>query len=281
MGRLRQRAEPPHVVLLDLTGKVPGGGEREAAGELRRGHGLRQLQQGQGVATRLGDDPIADMVIEPARDDRDQEGASVVLGEPAEGELRQAVQHPLVRRLAHGEDDQERLGQHPPGDEPEDLARRSVEPLRVVDEAQQWPLGGDLRQEAERGERHEEPVGGAARREAEGDAQCVLLRFGDRVEVRQHRPAQLVQPGERQLHLGLDTRDPSDPEAGRLPSAMAQECGLAHAGLTTDGEDGAVASAGIFQQLVQHTTLRGATTERRGALSSHAPGSVSDQGDGP
>src|SRR5262249_24657387 len=81
-------------------------------------------------------------------------------------------------------------------------------------------VAGDLGEQAERRERHEEPVGGRAGREAEGDAEGVPLRLGKRVQLREERRAELVQPGERQLHLGLDTGDLDDAEARRLAGGV-------------------------------------------------------------
>ena len=151
--------------------------------------------------------------------------------------------------------------------------------MRIVDEAQQGPLRGDLRQQAERGQGDEEAVRRWSRRQPEGDAQGVLLGLGQRAELREHRRAELVQSGEGQLHLGLDTRDLRDSEAGRLPGAVAQERRLAHSGLTTDDEDRALAATGIVQQPVEHATLGGPAAERRGALSGHAPQSVTTSRD--
>ena len=150
---------------------------------------------------------------------------------PAELQLGQPDQLALVARVAHGEHDRHRLRQQAARDEPEDLSRGGVEPLRVVDEAEQRPFLGDVGQQAQRGQRDQE-AGGVAGLEAEGHSQGDLLRLGQRVEPPEHRRAEPVQPGERQLHLGLDPRDLRDPEARGLAGAVAQERRLADAGLT-------------------------------------------------
>ena len=114
------------------------------------------------------------------------------------------------------EHDRDRLGEQPARDEPEHLRGGLVEPLEVVDDAQQRLLLGDLRQQAERGQADEEAVGRRAGREAERDPQRVLLRLRERVEAVEQRRAELMQPGERQLHLGLDAGDlqrPGSPAA--------------------------------------------------------------------
>ena len=177
-------------------------------------------------------------------------------GEPSERQLRQARQLALVARLADREHDRHRLRQQPPRDEPEDLRRGGIEPLRVIDEAQQRPLRGDLGQQAERGQRDQEAVRRGAGRRPERDAQGVLLRLRQRAEPVEHRRAQLMQPRERQLHLRLDAGDLRDPEARRLPSAVVQERGLADARLAADDQDRALAAADVLQQPVERLDAR-------------------------
>ncbi len=67
----------------------------------------------------------------------------------------------MLARLARGEHDPDRLGQQAPGHERERERRRLVEPLSVIDDAQQRPLLSGLGQEAERGQPDQEPVGPA------------------------------------------------------------------------------------------------------------------------
>ena len=90
----------------------------------------------------------------------------------------------------------------------------------IVDEAQQRPRLGDVGQQGERGQADQEAVGRGAGREPERDPQRVALRRREPVEPIEQRHAELVQPGERQLHLGLHAGDLDDPEVrGLLPTA--------------------------------------------------------------
>ena len=59
---------------------------------------------------------------------------------PPSASCRQAHQLALAARLAHGEHQAQPLGRAAVGDEAEHLGRGAVEPLRVVDQAQQRPL---------------------------------------------------------------------------------------------------------------------------------------------
>ena len=184
----------------------------EPARQFRGTHRAWELQQRERVPARLGDQPLADVIVEPAGDDRGQQRACVVVVEPGELELGQ-TRNPV--RLTHREHHRDGLGEQAAGDEPEHLRGGLVEPLQVVDDAQQRLRLGHLRQERERGEPDEEAVRCRAGRETERDLQRLLLRCGEHVEVVQQRPVELVQPRERQLHLGLDARDLQHPEVAR------------------------------------------------------------------
>ena len=160
-------------------------------------------------------------------DDGRQQGAGVLLVEAREPQLGQAGQLALVARVAHGEHDRHRLRQQPPRDEAEHLRRGAVEPLRVVDAAEQRPLARDLGQQAERGQRDQEAVGRRAGRRPKATRSAARCGSGSASSRAEQRRAELMQARERQLHLGLDAGDLRDPEAGRLPgrrSAAAPSC---------------------------------------------------------
>ena len=142
LRRLGQSGDAPQVLLLQLTRKIARRGRREAPGSLRRAHPLRQLHQRQRIAPGLGDDPVADAVVEPARHGSRQQGARIRLIEAFERQLRQAVERAGGGRLAQREHHRHRFRQQAPRDESERLHRRGVEPLRVVHQAQERALLG-------------------------------------------------------------------------------------------------------------------------------------------
>ena len=76
-------------------------------------------------------------------------------------------------RLADREDHQYRLGEQPARHERQCLRGGPVEPLRVVDHAEQRALGGDDGEQGEHGQPDEKRVGCDAGLEAEGGAQGV------------------------------------------------------------------------------------------------------------
>ena len=61
----------------------------------------------------------------------------VLAGEPFEGQLRKPGEQVTVASFADGEEHQDRLGQQASGDESEDLGSGLVEPLGIVDHADQ------------------------------------------------------------------------------------------------------------------------------------------------
>ena len=122
------------------VGSCGAGGKLEATGQLGGGHVRRQLEQGERVASGLGDDPVSDVAVEPAGDDARQQRAGILLGQPVETELGQTVEVVLGGRLAHRDHDRHRLGPHSSRDEAEDLGRGGIQPLRVLDETEQRPL---------------------------------------------------------------------------------------------------------------------------------------------
>ncbi len=102
-----------------------------------------------------------------------------------------------------------------------------IEPLLVVRQADQRLLLGDVGQQAQHGQADQEAVRGRAGADAERGPQRILLRHRKPLNPVKHRRAQLLQPGERQLHLRLDARDPLNPAAGRPPGQVVQQRRLA------------------------------------------------------
>ena len=228
-----------------------------------------QLDQRQGIAAGLGDDPIEDPFVEAAGDHRGQQGPGVGIGQSLERQVGEAGQLAGRARLAHGDDHRHRLGAQPPGHEADDLARGVVQPLGVLHEAQQRTFLGHVGQQAQRRQRHHEPIADVTRRQPEGHAQGPLLRLGKGVEVAEHRRAQLVQAGVGELHLGLHAGDLGDAEAGGLAGGVAQQGRLADARLAADHQHRALSVAHVVEQLIEDLSLPGPATERCSARGGH------------
>jgi hypothetical protein len=105
--------------------------------------------------------------------------------------------------LARAEQQHHALRVEPPRHELQRVGGPLVEPVRVVDEAQDRPVLGELGQQRETGGVDEEALLAGAVGQAERRLERGGLRRRQPVEVAQRRPQQLVQRGERQLGLGF------------------------------------------------------------------------------
>jgi hypothetical protein len=237
--------------------------------QLRLGQLVRQFEDRERIAARLRHQAIADPLVQPAGHHRREQRVRVLVREPPEHKLGQADQLALVSRVADREHKRHRLGQQPSRHEAQHLPRGNVEPLRVVDEAQQRPLGGHLGQEAKRGQADQETVRSRARGQAQRDTQGRPLRLRKSLQPPEHRRAELVQARERQLHLGLHAGDPRHPEAGRLARAMVQQRRLADPSLPPHDQDRALAAADVLQQPIERSTLVDAAQKHRRPARGH------------
>ena len=106
--------------------------------------------------------------------------------------------------IADSEQQQDALGLQSACDECQRVGRRTVEPLRIVDDAQHRLCLGDVGEQAQDAERHQESFVAAPRAHTERrfDGGALLLR--DIVEVRAYRPQQLLDGREGELRLGFD-----------------------------------------------------------------------------
>src|SRR5580704_15633248 len=106
-------------------------------------------------------------------------------------------------RLPRGEDDRDALDRQAASREPEGLGRRAIEPMGVVDHAEQAALPGGLRQKPENRKRHQKRIRRLPRTQSESDIERVALRRRQTLTERKDRRTQLLNRGVRELHLAL------------------------------------------------------------------------------
>ena len=270
LGRLRQRPHPLHVVVLETTRQTRRGRTGKATRQLGLVQSSRQLQQPQRVSPRLGHDPVANPVVQMTWDRGGQQRPRVLVSDPFDRQRRQTRKHLLTGRLPDREQEQHRLRQQPPGDEPEHLARGVVQPLSVIDQADQRPRGGVLGQQAQSGQTHHEPVGGRPRRQPEGHPQRVLLRLRQRGQAVQHRHAELMQRRERQLHLRLDAGELNQAAPCGLARAVADQRSLADPRLTPDDQHRTLTATNAVQQGIEDLAFASTSPEGRRPRYGHA-----------
>ena len=163
----REQLEAPDVALLDPAGDRLTTGETEPAGETGDVPRTRQLEQGQRIAVTFRDDLVADAGVQRTGHAGQQQRASIAVTEALDVELGEPRENVIVGPRPRGAHDRDPLGEKAPGNEPQDLRRSLVEPLRVIDETDQRLLLGDLCEQRQRGESHQEPVRRRARAAAE------------------------------------------------------------------------------------------------------------------
>ncbi len=181
--------------------------------------------------------------------------------------LRHAGDHQL-RQLsqfrahnAGAEDQADRLSPQPARHEPQHLRRGTIKPLSVINHAHQRPASRHLRQQAKHPKPDQEPVRRRPQLQAERGPQRPGLRRRQSLEPIQHRRAQLMQPGERQLHLRLHPRRARHPATRGVPGHVLQQRRLAHARLTVHHQRPALSRTDRLDQLVEHTALSAAAQQ--------------------
>jgi hypothetical protein len=123
--------------------------------------------------------------------------------------------------------------------------------MLVIDHADQRPLFRHVRQQAQHGQSDDKPVRRRTHAEAERGPQRITLRNRQMLGAVQHRRQQLVQPGERQLHLRLHTHRARHPAPLCAPGQVVQQCGLAHSRLAVQYQHPAFARPDRFDEPVE------------------------------
>jgi len=206
----------------------------------------------------LGDEPVADPLVEPPGDDGGQQGAGVGGAEGVDEERRQPGQVAGVAGRAERENQRDRRRREPAGHEPQHLGRRTVEPLDVVDEADERSPLGHLGQEAEHRAADQEGVRVPARGQPEGRAEGVALRPRQVPQPLQQGRAQLVQAGEGDRPLGLDARRPQQAAPRGPRRHVVEQGGPADARLAPHDQGPAPPVPHVVDQPVERARLGGA-----------------------
>ncbi len=207
---------------------------------------------------------FAHHIVQRCADRGGQQRLGIGGPQPRQTQLRQPAERLDVGHIgiAQRKDHHHPLGPHPPGHESQNLRRRLIEPLRVIDHTQQRPVLG---QQAQHRQPHQEPVRRGTLAQPERHPERGLLRLGQPDRPRQERGAQLVQARERELCLGLHPGRVVNPESHRhrgLPHVL-QESGLADAGLPAHHQHPAVAAPRPSQQPLQRRLLGVPSHEHR------------------
>jgi len=185
--------------------------------------------------------------------------------EAAHVQPRPRVRGEPARRLVPGSDQQaDRVAREPARDEPQGVRALVVEPLHVVDQADQAGAAGRLGEDRQYRQRDEERIVAGGRPEPQRAAQRGRLLVGQAGELPEYRTQQLVHaaPGEPglELHSGRTQYRQPTGRAGRV----LQQRGLADPRRPGQQEDAALPGPHLVERPGDPQALRVAPDQHGG-----------------
>jgi hypothetical protein len=136
----------------------------------------------------------------------------------------------------------------PPRGEHQRLLRVVVDPLRVVDDAEQRPLLGHLREQREHRKRNTVQIRGGVLAQPERALQRHCLRSWDPLERAERGPEELVERRVRQPRLRLDPPGLERRHAASFRPRLVQQRRLARPRLADNEQRAAAPIPGCVQQ---------------------------------
>ena len=214
------------------------------------------LQECQRVTVRLGDDTITNLSVQRSAAGIDP---SRVSASPSRRPCNTSSRKPAKSSLASRVENTSATAssQQSPGDEGEHVSRSPIDPLRIVDDAQNWFLLGRLAKQGEHRSATRKGTGAfpAARPKAvQRASRCGSGNAGSRSNI---GARELVNRGKREFQLRLDTDYPGHPKLGRRLNHVFEECGLAHAWLSPHNQGCTMAALDRSHQAIQQIALPG------------------------
>jgi hypothetical protein len=258
---IRERLESSDEALLDPSCQRLRAEEAEPARQLRRRQPPRQLEQRQRIPPHFGDDPVPDSLIQFEPHCRAQQRAGVAVAHAVHLQLGHVSK--LLARLARAEHEPHRLRQQATCNKRQGQRRGLIQPLRVIDDTQQRTLLGHLREQTQHRQPDEKPIRGFTGAQPEHDLHGLLLRRGEPLEPVEQRPAQLMQTGERQLHVRLHPHRPDEGQVRRRRDQVFQQRRLPDPSLAPQHERPALAAADRRDQVVQQRALASPAAQAR------------------
>ena len=169
----RQLRHPPPVRGFDVAGMLDR--KAKSTGEAPDRLGVPGLEKRQRITPSLLDDPVADTFIDRTDRPHGEQLEGIHVGESAEPDLRKPGEDVRFVMVTQPEHQQHGIGVDPPPDERQGLRRRVIQPLRVVNEADER-LDSPRRSTGARGQRGRRRGGReAARYQAERRPESIAL----------------------------------------------------------------------------------------------------------
>ena len=121
----------------------------------------------------------------------------------------------------------------------------------------------DLSEQTQNRQANHEPIRRVAALEAERGAQRAALRRGKRFQLREHRYAHLMQRGERELALSLDTGGSDNPATRGVLERVVQQRGLSDADVPPEHHCSALAGAEVSDEAVEFLAFAAPVQQHR------------------
>ncbi len=259
---VRQRSHLADELLLDLPTDRELVRQRRPARELHRREPRADLERRQGVPAGGDRDLPGHVGLHRTGGDARQQLRGVGFGETGEPQLAHtAIRQVLAVGIAHRDDEPDAVREQTPGDEGEHVRRFAVEPLRIVDDAQQGLPRRHRRQQRQGPQADQQSVHARGLFESEGDAQRVALTGRERLELVLERVHELMQTGVAELHLGFDPDQAQHTQIGGRGDRGVEQRGLADPRLTTYHQRSAEPAADRVQEEI-HVRLFSGTPEQ-------------------
>ena len=238
-------------------------GHSRPSAQLSIGQASGKLDQRQRIARRVGEQPLAhprrQRPISPI--EQLNGGGRIEAGEGQFVEAGGVEATPVA--VSRREQNCHPVGTESPCGEDERPRRGHIEPLRVVDEAENRPSLGRRREQRQHARRGEEAIRSAGRREAEGGRQRGPLGAGKAREQIDDRAHEAVQPRVVEVGFSFDAGDRQHEHLASAIGRVPHQRGLAHPGLGADHQRPALAERGTVEEPVDHRPLSLPTDEPR------------------
>ena len=237
-------------------------GQHGAAGQLVGRVLGTELHQRERVIAGVGQDAVDGLRVEGSARDRAEQLARLGVGQAVHRDRRKLLEHLLGGRFADAGDEADAVRVQAAGDEAEHLRRFGIEPVRVIDDAQQRLFFGRPGKQRQRRQSHQEPLRRRPRFLAESDPQRAPLRRRQVVQLRQERDQQLVQAAELHADLRLDAGDAGNPQVRRCGDRVLEQRRLPDPGPSAQHQRAAEATAHRVQDPVDRRPFGPAVKQR-------------------
>jgi hypothetical protein len=232
------------------------------AREITIAHG-GEISIAQRIAAALRDDLVADRRVQRAVDPAQQQRARIAVVQVPNRHFGHPAEDLVAGPGARDTQDRDPFRVQTACDEREDLRGDFVQPLHIVDDADQRPLLSDLGEQRQGGEPEEKPVRWRPGAQSERGRERVALRDGQPLEVIEHRRAELMEAAEGELHLRLHSGSRCDAPAVDLGGRVREQRALADARVTAQDHDPTGAGEHVGQETIERLTFLGAAEESR------------------